>query len=127
VGQEFASEAEAERLLAADPYRRQRIGLVGQTKPVPGVVVGQRGAFFVTQEVQVARHGTPRHLELLDEVAAVRQIAGLGALAHHLHHAPDTVVLGPGTRLHFPQTSFRGMPLVTHPPKAVEKNKKNRR
>ena len=32
------------------------------------------GAFFVAQEVQVPRHGAARHLELLDEVASVRQI-----------------------------------------------------
>jgi hypothetical protein len=67
---------------------------------VPGVVVGQRGTFFVAQEVQVARHGAARHLELLHEVAAVRQIAGLGAFAHHLDHAPNAVILRPGTRLH---------------------------
>ena len=41
---------------------------------MPRVILGQRGAFFVAQEIQVARHGTARHLELLHEVAAVRQI-----------------------------------------------------
>lgn len=29
----------AEGFLAADPYRGQRVGLIRQAKPVPGVVV----------------------------------------------------------------------------------------
>jgi len=60
VGKQLAGEAEAEGLLAADAYRRQRVGLVCQVEPVPGVVIGQGGAFFVAQEVQVARHGAAK-------------------------------------------------------------------
>jgi len=115
MGQQLAGETEAERFLAADPHRRQRVGFVGQPEPVPGVVVRQRGAFLISQEVQVTRHGTPRHLELVHEVAAVGQRAGLGALAHHLDHAPDAIILRPGTRLHFSQTFFMGMPLDDTP------------
>ena len=63
MGQQLPREAEAERLLAADAHRRQCVGLVGETEPVPCVVVGQGGAFLVAQEVQVARHGAARHLE----------------------------------------------------------------
>ena len=47
----------------AGAHRRQCVGLVGDTEPVPCVVVGLGGAFLVAQEVQVARHGAARHLE----------------------------------------------------------------
>src|SRR5574344_1583726 len=115
VGQQLAGETEAEGLLAADSHRRQRVGLVGQPEPVPGVVVGQRGAFLISQEVQVPRHRAARDLELVHEVRAVGQRAGIGALAHHLDHAPDAVVLRSETRFHFSQSFFRGVPLNDTP------------
>jgi len=88
-------EAEAERLLAADPHRRQRVGLVRQPEPVPGVVVGQRGAFFVTQEVEVPCHRAPGYTELGHKVRAVDQFPAGHAFPDHLEHAPDAVILGP--------------------------------
>jgi hypothetical protein len=72
MGQQLAGEAEAEGFFSADSHRRERVGLVREPEPVPRIVVGQRGAFFLAQEVQVPRHGAARHLELLDEVATVR-------------------------------------------------------
>ena len=39
-------EAEAEGLLAADPHRRQRVGLVREPEPVPRIIVGQRPILF---------------------------------------------------------------------------------
>ena len=115
MGQQLAGEAEAERFFAADSHRRQRVGLVGETESVPRVVLRQGSSLFIAQEVQVPRHRAAGHLELPHEIAAVGQIAGLGALAHHLQHTPDAVVLGAGSRLHFPQSFFRGMPLDDTP------------
>jgi hypothetical protein len=48
VGQQLAGEGEAEGLLAADPHRRQRVGLIRQPEPMPRAVVSQRGALLVT-------------------------------------------------------------------------------
>ena len=47
---------------------------------------------------------------------STRALAVFGALAHHLDHAPDAVILRPGTRLHLLQSFFRGMPLDDIPP-----------
>ena len=77
------------------------IGLVGQPEAVPGLVVLQRGAHLVAQEIQVSGDGAPRDAELAHEVPAVGQAPGFRALAHHLDHAPDAVVLRAGAGLHF--------------------------
>lgn len=45
---------------------------------------------------------------LLHEVAAVRQIADLGAFPHHLHHAADPVMLGAILCAHFSSYFFQG-------------------
>jgi hypothetical protein len=60
VGQQLAREGEAEGLPAADPHRRQAEGLVGQPEAVPGLVVLQRCALLVAQEIQVSGDGAPR-------------------------------------------------------------------
>ncbi len=88
---ELAGEAEAEGLLAADPHRRQRVGLIRESGPVSRIVICQRGAFFIAQEVQVARHGATRHLELLHEVTAVGQVPG------RLPRAPSAPCAGYGS------------------------------
>ena len=62
-------------------------GLLGQ--PEAGLVVLQRGALLVAQEIQVSDDGAPRDAELAHEVPAVGQVAGFRALAHHLDPAPD--------------------------------------
>ncbi len=86
-------------------------GLVGQPEAVPGLVVLQRGALLVAQEIQVSGDGAPRDAELAHEVPAVRQVAGFRALAHHLDHAPDAVVLRAGAGLHFSRIFFGAVPL----------------
>jgi len=48
--------------------------------------------------------------DIFDHVDAI-----LVVVPHHLQHTPDAVVLGPGSRLHFPQSFFRGMPLDDTP------------
>ncbi len=100
VGQKLAARAKLYASLRLILTRRQGVGLVGEPEPMAGVVVGQRSALLVEREVQVSGHRAAPHLKLPHEVAAVRQIAGLGAFAHHLDHAPDAVVLRSGTRLH---------------------------
>ena len=55
--------------------------------------------------------GAPRDADLAHEVPAVGQAAGFRALAHHLDHAPDAVVLRAGAGLHFSRIFFGAVPL----------------
>jgi hypothetical protein len=58
MGQQFAGQAEAERLPSTDRHWRQGIGFVREAEPVLGVVVLQGRAFLVAQEVK--SHATVR-------------------------------------------------------------------
>jgi hypothetical protein len=71
---------------ARDRHGRQGVGLVGEPEPVPGIVIFQRRALLVTQEVQVAGNGATRDAELGREVRAVGRFADASPLSHHLDH-----------------------------------------
>ena len=116
VGQQFAGEGEAERLPPADRYGRQSVSLVRQPESVPNVVVFQRGAFLVTQKVQVPGHRAPGDAELGHEIGAVGRFPACASLPDHLDHAPDAVVLRSRCRLHFPPIFLRGYAVRRHTP-----------
>ena len=95
MDQQFAGKGKAERFPATDRDRRQGVGFVRQPEAVPGAVVGQRGAFFVAQEVDIPSHRAPGDAEFGHKVRAVDQFPAGHAFPDHLEHTPDTVILGP--------------------------------
>ena len=95
------AEASLTLLLTLLKYRAWIASRRSIKPTMPRFVVGQRGVLLVPQEIQIPRHRAARHLELPHEVAAVGQIAGFGAFAHHLHHAADSVMLGSILCAHF--------------------------
>jgi hypothetical protein len=59
------------------------------------LIVRQRRARLVAQEVQIPRHRAARDAKLGHEVRASGRFPAARTLPDHLDHAPDSVILGP--------------------------------